>query len=1858
MTYRLHHFSVFTLLLLFLFLFSCKSKNPAEFAIDSEFQSYVSSFTSGVISAASPITIQLQEPNENKVKPNEPIEDKLFSISPSIKGKTVWVDQYTLQFIPEENFKSGETYWVDFKLGKVATVPKDLEVFKFPFTIIEQAVNFEVDGLKSYESDFAEWYQFTGTAYTSDVIEVSTLEEIFEVKVNGDKKSLKWEQIGNGNLYELTVDSIPRKEKAGEIQIAWNRKTTGGSDIHKVTERIPALGDFEVIQTSVTQHPEQYVLVRFSDPLLVNQNIDGLVEIKNVKELKTSVSTNELRIYPSTQLQGTYSLVINGAIKNSKGYKYGQDEVISVDFQAIKPAIRFVGNGNILPSTNNMVVAFEAVNLKAIDVRITKVFENNIIQFFQSNDFSGGDGLRRIGRVIRKKTISLDKGNPLDLGKWNRFNLDLSEYIKVEQGAIYRVEIGFRKYHSTYPCDATSKENIQMDETDWDEDDHGKSENWDYVNDWNSDYYNYNWFDGFDWDKEDDPCSYSYYRDNSIAKNIFASDIGIIAKTGSNGESMVVVTDLISAAPISEATVRFYDFQQQILTKVLTDKNGIATTKPKSKPFFVMAEAKGQKGYLRLGEGNSLSLSRFDVDGSKTQDGIKGYIYGERGVWRPGDTLFLNFILEDKEGNLPKDHPVIFELYNARGQMVKRDVKTTSLHGFYNFTTPTDPSSPTGNWLAKVDVGGATFTKTVKVETIKPNRLKVNLKFDEETITSSNPYISGSLTSTWLHGAPAKNLKADISLKFVSTKTVFKDYKNYTFDDPSKSFNSESELFLEQKLNAEGKLTFNKKYEISDDAPGMLKAIFTTRVFEQGGDFSMDQIAVNYAPYEYFTGIQSPEINKYGALETDKDYQFPIVTIDKEGQVKGNRKLKVEVYRIEWSWWWESSSDNVANYINRSNVSPISSETITSNASGKATAKINIDKHDWGRYYIKVTDLNGKHSAGIFTYFDWPDWMSRSGRETPSGANMLTFSTDKKEYETGEKAKISFPSSKNGHALISIENGSRVIDAFWIKTDASETTFNLPITPYLAPNCYVHITFLQPHKNTENDAPIRMYGVMPVMVKDPETILEPEIKMPDELAPNSTFEIEVKEKNKKNMTYTIAVVDEGLLDLTRFQTPNPWSRFYAREALGVKTWDMFDFVIGAYGAKVENLLTIGGDESINPGEETPIRFKPMVRFIGPFTLKGGKTAKHKIDVPNYIGSVRTMVVAGQAGAYGNTEKTTPVKKPLMILSTLPRVLGPKETVILPVNVFAMDKKVKEVTIQVKTNGLLKTIGTAKKQISFNNIGDQVVNFELEVGSLIGTATVEIIATSGKEKATEKIELSVRHPNLPVTYYNEGSINAKGEWSNSIDLPGIEGSNSAKLELSTIPPINLEKRLDYLIQYPHGCIEQKTSGAFPQLYLESLIDIDAKTKVRIDNNVRSVLNKLQRHQVSSGGFAFWEGGGSADDWGTSYGGHFMLEAEKKGFNLPYGLKEKWINYQKEASRNWSPRINDYYANPDLPQAYRLYTLALAGEPLLSAMNKLRSQPNLSIQAAWRLAGAYQIIGKDEVAKELVKNKSMKVKPYTELSYSYGNNHRDEAMIIEVLTLMGEKAKAANLVKDLSTALSKDRWMSTQTTAYSLMAIAKFTENNKPKGGLDATYEYNGKSVVVKGTKAIQLIDLPIINAQKSAQVKVKNNGSSFLFARIITSGIPLAGNEKEFEKDLRLDVVYKNSNGKIITVGEIEQGTDFSVEVTVSNPGVRGNYQDLALSQIFPSGWEIHNQRMDIGYDGGEGDYIDYQDIRDDRVYSYFSLRKNQSKTIKTYLHAAYIGEYYMPATYIEAMYDATISALKKGQKTKVVLGGN
>ncbi len=1852
---RRYFLSIIGIVTIFFGFTNCSDDSDKQFIPNPAFTEYIAAFSSGVVSAHDPIEIQLVNAPQQAIKLNQPIEETLFEISPEVKGKTIWSDQNTISFIPETPLKSGQKYWIKFNLGAVAAVDDELETFKFPLEIVQQAIDFESDGLIAYNNNSIKWQQYHGKVVTADRISEKELNEAFQIEYRDQSIAAHWEQRSD-RIYTMIVDSIERFDKEQQLNIQWSSQSINAQGHGVENVKVPALGDFKVTSHKVVQHPEQYVLLRFSDPLSTKQDIQGLLEIEGHGGVRTAVSTNEVRIYPANRLVGEQTLIIHDGIKNCNSSPLGIEKHIPVIFQQIKPAVRLTSEGTILPSSNAMTVPFEAVNLKAVDVRIIKIYENNIAQFFQNNDFDGSRGLKRVGRLIRKKTIALNENKPLDYGQWNHFNLDLSKYIEVDQGAIYRVQISFRKHHSTFPCNDDLEEHLNVDESDWDEHESAESDEWNYVNDYSYHYSNRRYFSGYDYRKHENPCSYSYYRSKSVVTNIFASDIGIIAKSDAKKDLLVAVTDIPNAKPIKDANVNVYDYQQQIITQSKTDDQGMARINTQDEqPFFLEVSDGTQKGYLRLSKGSARSLSRFDVGGTQVKKGIKGFLYGERGVWRPGDTLFLNFMLEDKQNQLPENHPVIYELFDARGQLYKREILTAGNHGLYSLTTPTEQDVPTGNWRARIEVGGAIFSKTIKVETIKPNRLKVKLDLDQNILDAQRGKILGHLNVHWLHGAPARNLRSDVALTFVPSKTAFSSFKKYVFDDPVKQFEAEEKIIFEGKLDNEGKASFVSEIGTQEQAPGMLNAVFKSRAFESGGDFSTRQQVVPYAPFAHFVGIKSPELSKYGALQTDSTYQFDVVSVDKKGSTVPNKNVRVNVYRIDWSWWWERGRNNLASYIGRSNIQPVSTQSIMTNSNGKATANINIPKHDWGRYLIRVKSEESGHSTGLMTYFDWPSWMSRSGRQNPDGANMLVFAADQENYTTGESAHISFPSSKNARALVSIENGNRVLDAFWIETKSGETSFDLPITPDLAPNCYVHITLIQPHKQSDNDAPLRLYGVIPIMVKDPETILSPVIEMPEELAPESSYELQISEENDRAMTYTIAVVDEGLLDLTNFATPDPWNYFYSREALGVKTWDLYDHVIGAYGGKVENLLTIGGDTELKAGNENTMRFEPMVRCLGPFTIEAGQKAKHHIHIPNYVGAVRTMVVAGHQGAYGKKEQSTPVKKPLMALASLPRTLKPNDEVNLPVTIFAMDENIKDVQVQVKTNDLLEVKGARQQKLHFSQSGDRVVNFSLKVAERIGKATVEVIAIGNGEKSTYEIELDIKQPNLPSTEVIAAVLDPGESWKSNVNLNGIKGTNSATLEVSSIPPIDLNRRLQYLIRYPHGCVEQVTASAFPQLYLETFMDLSATAKQSIKTNITQAIQKIRRNQLTNGGFAYWSGSARASDWGTSFAGHFLIEAKEKGYALPYGVMKKWIQYQRNQARQWNMRDGNNYNNSQLAQAYRLYTLSLAGKPVKSAMNRLRESGDLDVAAAWRLALAYQINGNTAVAESLVKNRATQVRPYKEMSYTYGSHHRDQAMIIETLTQLGRKKEAATSVKSLAEVLSSSQWLTTQTTAFALKAIAQYVGDLPQTNGVHYKYEWNGATTTFNSHNVLQQKELLV--QQLNNSIHVENKGNSILFARVISTGIPASGDEESAHKGLNIDVTYKNLEGEVININRLAQGTDFLAQVTIENPGNRENYKELALSQLFPAGWEIHNARMDISnLDSGSDPYT-YRDIRDDRVHTYFDLSKNSSKTFVIKLHAAFIGNYYLPAVQCEAMYDASVFARQKGRPVQVIQPG-
>ncbi len=1848
---------------------SCKDKDTAPPKIDSGFSEYISAFTAGVVSRDATIRILLTDEYDGEKKIGEPIKETLFKFDPPIKGTATWVDNRTIDFKPEALLTYATIYKAEFYLSKLKAVPEQFETFNFQFQTQVLSFDFSLGKVRSIDPKKMDWMTISGQMNTSDVVDNAKLEQVVDATQQGKKLRITWNHDVNGRMHTFIVDSIFRGEVESSVLINYDGKPL---DIEKKgTEqlRIPSIKEFSLMHFYVVQQPEQYISLQFSDPLLENQEFKGLIKLGNTTDLKFTHDANELQIFPKRREYGTKTLLVYEGLKNVLGYKLGEVINLSVSFEEIKPEIKLsLGDGVILPNSNGLHFPFEAVNLKAVDVTIIRIYENNIAQYLQVNQLGDSRELKRVGRPVLRKTVRLDDQGK-DLGTWNTFALDMNKLLKSEPGAIYQVQLGFRQQHSLYTCsdDTATNAGLQNFDNSWEEgiedDDYwDAAESYYYDYDYYEEYDDY-YYDDYDYTERENPCNKAYYGQHHTKKQfILASDIGIIAKGGIDRQYDIAVADLVTTKPMAGVTLEFYNYQNQLLGTTKTDGQGLAQIKANGKPYLLIAKNGNQRGYLRLDDGSSLSLSKFDVSGEVVQKGVKGYIYGERGVWRPGDSLFLTFVLEDKNKVLPKEHPVTFELLDPQGQLVERTVRNSGLNGVYDFRTATLADAPTGNWSARVKVGGSVFTKTLKIETIKPNRLKIMIDFGTEVLSVMDKDAKGKLKVTWLHGAVARNLRANIKVTLNEVNTTFEKYKDYTFDDPSRTFQSDEQTLFEGSVNEKGEAVLNASFDATGSAPGMLRANFVSRVFEESGDFSIDRFSVDYAPYQSFVGVRVPEGTKWRSIiYTDTTHKVDIVSVDAQGKPINRDSLEVYLFKMDWRWWWEGSSDYSSRY-NSSNTTDRRDFKRVNTKGGKGFYNLRVTNGDWGRYLLKVCDPVSGHCTGKIVYVDWPGWASRSQSENPSGASMLVFATDKEKYQVGEEVAVTFPSSGVGRALVSVESGSKVLENYWVEVGKGETKFKFKATPEMAPNVYINITLIQPHAQTANDLPIRMYGVIPLFVEDPNTRLSPIVEMPKVLEPETEFTLKVKEAKGKKMTYTVAIVDDGILDLTRFKTPDPWPVFYAREALGVKTWDMYDQVIGALAGKLNTLLSLGGDGEVSgKANNTAQRFKPMVRFIGPFELKPGEIASHKIKVPNYIGSVRTMVVASYEGAYGKTEVTTPVRKPLMVLATLPRVVGPGEKVKLPVTVFAMEKDVKTVQVEVKANGLLLMPGGTKKTITFKELGDQIVDFDINVAEKLGIGKVQVIVTSGKHRATYEIELNVRNPNPPVTTFKDIALKPGETWETDYTPVGMDGTNKGTLELSGMPPIDLAGRLEYLIQYPHGCIEQTVSAAFPQLYLDGVAALTEKQKFNISDNVRAALNKLRAFQVHDGGFSYWPGGSYYNDWATTYAGHFMLEAEVKGYTPPIGMKENWIVYQTNRARNWTGHRNssNYWNETDFTQAYRLYTLALAKKPEIGAMNRLKERPDISVEARWRLAAAYVIAGQPEAARKLVSTATYGPEKHDRnyYYYNYGSIERDEAMILETMVLLGDNTRAFKLLQNLSKSLNGKQWMSTQSTAYCLIAVSKYAGKYAKQGGFTYTYSINGSAPQkVSGNKPLAQYNIAIKN-KDNGKVKVTNSGQGVLYARIVLEGLPLTGLEKAFENNLVMNVSYKNLDGRVIDPTRLEQGTDFMAEVTIRNPDPVQLYKDMALSQIFPSGWEIHNIRMDGFENIHTADHPDYEDIRDDRVYTYFSVWPQKQVTFRVLLNAAYQGEYYLSGPYCEAMYDNTITSAKAGKWVQVVRTG-
>ena len=1791
----MRRFRLWALLALSAALLAACAPKGAE-TLDPAFANYVKAYTGGVVSDGSAIRIELAAP-----VPMDKQTDGLFSFKPALKGSERWLSPTVVEFVPD-GWKSGTVYEGSFQVDKVLPVQESqCKVFPFRIQVAPHAAALSLDGVTIRDGARIQGTITLSVPAPKEDITL-TVDPSAPVTISGEGAQYHFE----AGPFERSTADIPVKVslKVKDFDQETARKTY-----------IPAIGGFKVIDTRVLRGENPCVEVRFSEPLSPTASREGLIELAGVLRQTIDIQDNCARVYYEADPRADLALTVLQGVQSVDGKALAEGFRMDLPSTDPAPAVTIPIDGTILPDDSKLVLPFRAVNLSAVDLRVIKIYEDNVLLFLQENSLTGSSELRRVGRVVYSRQIPLTADGVRDPHAWNDYNVDLSGLFKQEPGAIYRITLSFRQEYSLYGGKkAPSMLPVQSGKPTPEEEAVWDVQNtywWDNYMDWEQ----------YEWEDRNNPETPSYYMvdDRFPSINLLSSNLGLLAQYADGNTLWAAATDLGNAKPAAGVDLEVYDFQLQRIGHGRTDGQGLAQLDLSRKPFILLGRKGKTTGYLRLADGYEKSMSRFDVGGQTVSKGLKGFIYGERGVWRPGDTLHVTMILADKAERLPEGHPATLELYTPEGQFYTRMV-STGQDGFYTFPIVTSSEDPTGWWNAYVKVGGSAFHKSLHIETVKPNRLKVNLELPGD-ILQGGARNTARVTSSWLTGVPASGLKASATMTLSKGPATFKGFDGYTFRNPASSFeNSEYPLF-ETTLDGDGFAETAFNLPAAKDAPGLLQAFIVTSVLENGGDESFTTQTVPYSPFPAYVGVKLPE----GDLETDKDNTVQVAVVDAAGKRLSGRELEYRVFKTEWSWWWDNDPDQLAGYVNGTNAKPVASGKLTSGTQD-VTFNLRAAEADWGRYLVVVRDVEGGHIAGKTVVIDWPAYKGRSGREDPSALSMLTFAADKESYRAGDKAKVYIPAAQGGQALVSLENAAGVIAREWVPTDASkDTPYTFTVTPEMAPNFYVHITLVRPYEQSEGGQPLRLYGVKRLLVENPDSHLEPVVKVADTVAPEETFTVQVSEKSGKPMTYTLAIVDEGLLDLTAFKTPSPWDAMYRTEALGVKTWDLYDEVIGAYAGRFSPMLSIGGDQENIRAARKDNRFNPVVKFLGPFTLAKG-AGKHEIKLPMYVGSLRVMVVAGHDGAYGNAETTVTVKSPLMVLATLPRQIADGERVVLPVNVFALDDKVKDVKVTVKAEGALEAEGATTETTHFDKAGDNVVRFALKTAGE-GAAKVTVTAEGGSRKTSETIDIQVVHPNPETVTVREEKL-AAGE-STSFDA-----GDGSTLSLAGFPAVDAAGLFKTLKNYPYNCSEQLSARGLTMLHLlPQLSEADSEEARGI---IPGIIHQLYARQRSDGGFSYWSGGNVSDTWASSMAGQFLSAAAAAGFEVQTDVLGNWQRFQTNLSQAY--RLAGNAAFSQLDECYRLYTLAVAGAPATAAMNRLKESGKLEGRAEWMLAAAYAVSGKVKTAQEIVAKGAASTGEYGGADFTYGSSLRDKAVVLQVHALSNDLAQALPTALEVAEYINKGDY-STQEAAFAAMAMDRLYA----KVGTQAVKAQVGGQDVVS---AKSVYSQPV-----SGRVTVKNTGDGVLYVMLTSVSRTPAGVTIPAEAHgLQISVTYQDASGKNLKATTIPQGTEFKAIVKVTNP-TTADYRSLALSERVPSGWEILNDRLRIG-DASEG-AADHRDIRDDRCDWFFDLPHGASKTFTLKLRAAYEGSYTLPAITCSAMYNPQVSANAESKTTSV-----
>lgn len=1540
---------------------------------------------------------------------------------------------------------------------------------------------------------------------------------------------------------------------------------------------------FRVINNTVdTDSVSPRACVQFSEPLVKNGvDYSSFVTLDGAAPKAIEAKGSEICVEGLTHGQ-RYKIALRAGLPSSVEEPLEKQVDLDIYVRDRSGSVRFTGENFVLPGTARRGIPLVSVNIDHADLKLYRVGDRSIATLLTNSQFltqMDGYGAERLENEIGELVWQggIDIQNELNKDVVTSFPVD--EALPERKPGIYVL---------TAVPPGTPGENWDSRATQW----------------------------------------------------FLVSDTGITTYAGTDGLN-VFARALSTAKPLKGVALQLLAKNNEILGTATTDDEGRAVFSAGlmrgtagQAPAIITAR-NGEKDYVFLDMTRAgFDLSDRGVTGRASPGALDVFSWTERGIYRAGETVHAAALARDIEGNAVENLPLTFIFSRPDGVEDRRFVSDGKALGGYAVDFVTQESAMRGTWTLRIHTDPKTAAiseKSFLVDDFVPDRTEFDLSSKAKEIDPAAD-TAIDVDGRYLYGAPAAGLEleGEIALKATRTRDGFDGYLFGLADEESQE-ESRTTLDALSALDENGKATFDVTLADVPATTQFLSADITVRMREAGGRAVERSLTLPVKSDSAMIGIK-PEFS--GDLAENSIGRFHVIGLAADGSKQAMSGLTWKLIKVERNYQWYRQG-NSWRYEPVVYTKQVQTGTLAVDANG---GEISVPA-SWGRYRLEVesADNNGPTSS---VEFDAGWYVSASSTETP---DALEIALDKQSYKVGDTAKLQVTSRFSGQLMVA-SGSEKLIAVQNVDIGENGGEVDIPVTKEWGAGSYVTATLFRPGDAQESRMPMRAIGVKWLAVDPGERKLGIALTLPKQTLPRQPLEIpvQVSGAGAGDKAYvTIAAVDVGILNLTRYEPPKPDDWYFGQRRLGLEIRDIYGRLIdGSLGAT--GRLRTGGDGGQVALQGSPPKEKLVAFFAGPVELDAEGKATIRFDIPQFNGTARVMAVAWTKTGVGHAVSDVVIRDPVVITASAPKFLSPGDVSQMRVDIANTDGAAGDYKLDIASNTALTVDqGEVSQTVSLQKGGKTSLTVPLTgeyPGS--GAITIKLSNTSGIS-LEQAVNIPVRRSVLPVT--TRRNIKIAPNSSLTVDGALLADSmllgSSVAVNVTRSPAFDVPGLVMMLDKYPYGCAEQTTSRALPLLYVSELMkQRGGADDVDLRKRVQDAIYRVLSFQSSSGGFGLW-GPGEGDLWLDSYITDFLTRAREQSYDVPEtAMVQALTNLQNGLAydNNVKDRGNQI--------AYSLYVLARNRK---AAVNDLRYYADTALGdfptplAKAQLASALSLYGDVARSKTVFGASLNMASATTKVSLSradYGSVLRDGAAS---LALAAESRPVPAVVPQLASAVAKawdaKAYTSTQEQAWMLLAARALKGEDKDvKLDINGSLEQGGYSKGMSGDELLQS-PIKITNASKDTVTAVVTT--------VAPPAQPLAAGGEGFD----IKKTYYSMDGEEVNISEATQNERYVVVLTVTP---KNKWESrLIMTDLLPSGFEIDNPSLVNSAALSNFDWLPeteaaHTEFRYDRFVAAFdqAAGDNSDITLAYVVRAVTPGTYDNPAASVEDMYRPQFSA--------------